>query len=964
MLTAITTLAAVALALLGAFWLPDEATRWQGGIAFALAAVAGVYSFRRIDLAWPRSEPLPEAGPQRARRTQVIGAAVALGGLGLIVWALLDIWSDQFVWDMAWRWAGGLILLVIAAYLIGQLDLRRSPTVESPLESTPSVESEQTSPQPVIGPRPSGYKLRAIGLETDIDDEDEKTSSNSLAKTSVTPAPPEGGFLRSKWVEAILLIAIIVAAIFFRVYKLDSVPPGIFVDETNAALDALRILEGHPIDFFGTGWFETPNGFVYLQSIFFRLFGTTVFAIKVQSLLPGILTVLALYFLGREMFGVRPALFATAFLAFNRWHLNMSRWGWNEVYPPLMQVLALFLIMRAARRRHWGDWALAGLALGLGMYTYLAIRLVALGIALYLLYRILVQRGFFRRNWQGMIVFAVVYAATFAPLAITYYQNPFTFLNRSQQVSIQADIKATGGSLEPLVESAKRHVLMFHVQGDGNARHNLPGEPMLDPITGAFFLLGFAWAIWRWRSHKYGMLIIWIVITLLGGILSQLNESPQAYRTLAVAPAIALLAADVYDLSLRGFVFPLRQKAWWRWLWLGIAALGLLAAGRLNFDTYFNRQAEDHSVYIGFSPLETAVAGEVLAKRDDHKLYLSPRLYYFSPLRFLAYEPSKPFGIDLGPISYSPFARLGGGLAQPGYQLADPALDLPLPDLNGDNASFLLDTHFEYLLEYFRYFYPGTTSELVTDRYGQPFYLSVTIPGDEISALQARNRADSAAEIKGLYIPASGHYALSTASVASATLDGKPLDGTARFLGRGLHALEVSDLPAGLASDEPILFWEAPTGYGPAPDSALFRLPPSGRGLTGVYYAGEDWQPPVLMEQIDPYLLTAWPEPEPIFGSFSATWTGSLLAPVDGTYSFRLDADDGVRFWLDDRLVGESLNPDTVNQVSAVVELTAGPHPIRIDYFQRGGGKSLEFFWAPPGQSLQPVAPSYLQPQK
>ena len=54
-------------------------------------------------------------------------------------------------------------------------------------------------------------------------------------------------------------------------------------------------------------------------------------------------------------------------------------------------------------------------------------------------------------------------------------------------------------------------------------------------------------------------------------------------------------------------------------------------------------------------------------------------------------------------------------------------------------------------------------------------------------------------------------------------------------------------------------------------------------------------------------------------------------------------ADDGVRFTLDGQLVGESLNPDTVNMVSSTLNLTAGSHPIRLDYFQRGGGKAFEF---------------------
>ncbi|NOX60859.1 MAG: hypothetical protein GXP42_02760 [Chloroflexi bacterium] len=946
MFYAITTLVAIGLALLGAWWLPDPETRLRGAALFVAAAALAVVSFRHIERTWPRQEPEEQASPYRTRFAQLVGLLVLLVGLALTLWTLVDIWRRPFAWDMAARWFFGLTLMVGGAYVGG------GPQVGQPGWVRRSLGLEPNTPR-AAGPRPADYKLRAIGA-----DETNYADASGAGLTAATFFEPT----YSRGVEIALVALIMFAAIFFRVHLIRSVPPGIFIDETNAALDALRILEGRPDSLFGTGWFETPNGFVYLQTLFFRLFGTTFFALKVQSLLPGILTVLALYFLAREMFGVRPALIATAFLAVNRWHINMSRWGWNEVYPPLIQILALLFILRGARRQRWGDWALAGLLLGLGMYTYLAIRLVALGVALYLLYRILVERGFLRKSWQGLVLFSTIYLLTFAPLGFTYYKNPFTFLNRSQQVSILNDIRAAGGDLQPLKESALRHLKMFHVQGDRNARHNLPGEPMLDPITGAFFLLGLVWALWRWRDHKHGLLFIWILTGLLGGVLSQLNEAPQAYRTLAVTPAIALLAADAYDLALRGIVHPGRLYHLWRWGWGILAVIGIVATGWLNYDLYFNRQAQDRAVYVAFSPLENIIAREVLAKRADHRLYLSPRLYYFAPLRFLAYEPSRFVGFKLGPIEYSPFPELGGGLDQPGYHLAEPVLDLPLPDLGGDNASFLLDLHYEYLLEHFRYFYPGVQSQIIADRFGQPLYLSVTIPGDEITALQAANRADAASEIRGLYIPASGEYAIIAASGAQVMLDGRPLDPNPQFLGKGLHAIEIASPPADLAPDAPILFWEGAGGSGPIPDSALFRVPPSGKGLLGTYYMGSDWTPPAFMQRVDPFILFAWPDPEPVFGPFSATWAGELQVPTDGPYAFRLHADDGVRFWLDGQVVGESLNPDTVNQVDAALDLKAGPHSVRIDYFQRGGGKALEFFWAPPGQPLQPVAPAYLRP--
>jgi len=542
----------------------------------------------------------------------------------------------------------------------------------------------------------------------------------------------------------------------------------------------------------------------------------------------------------------------------------------------LMQVLSLFFIMRAARRRSLGDWAMGGLMLGLGMYTYLAIRMAALVIFIYLGYRALVEKDFLKRNWQGVVLFILMYVLTLAPLGFTYAKNPFTFLNRSQQVSILNDIRAAD-SVQPLVESTKRHLLMFNVAGDRNPRHNLPGAPMLDPITGAFFLLGAAWSLWRWRDHRRGLVIIWLGITLLGGILSRLGEAPQAYRTLAVTPAIALMAADAYNLTWRAVLLPGRRYRFWRWGALLMMLAGLIAAGWLNYVTYFDKQARSPDVYMAFTPLENDVAAEVQARQDAEQLYLSPRLYYFSPVRFFSYRPSRPVGVDLGPIHYSPFDKPGGGLARPDYHVAEPASDLPLPD-TGQDATFLLDLDYQYLMDYFHYFYPHAAGEIVKDRLGDPLYFRVTIPAADIAAAAGRSY--------------------------------------------------------------------------------------KGGGLLGRYFYGESWTGEPFLTRVDPFLLFAWPEDEPTPGTFSVIWTGDLLVPTEGDYPFRLEADDGVRFTVDGQVAGESMTPDRPNVIDVTLHLTAGPHPIRIDYFQRGGGKTMAFYWTPPGQPTQPVGPAYLQPSR
>ena len=146
------------------------------------------------------------------------------------------------------------------------------------------------------------------------------------------------------------------------------------------------------------------------------------------------------------------------------------------------------------------------------------------------------------------------------------------------------------------------------------------------------------------------------------------------------------------------------------------------------------------------------------------------------------------------------------------------------------------------------------------------------------------------------------------------------------------------------------------------PAAAFFNVSPPQQGLWATYYANDNWSGPPLMEQITPFLLLAWPPNEPTFHPFSATYAGLLRIETPGFYRFRIEADDGVRLTLDGALLGEGLIPDRPNTVSVSIELAAGDHPLQIDYFQKGGGSALEFFWSPPNGGEVPVPPSALSP--
>ncbi len=87
---------------------------------------------------------------------------------------------------------------------------------------------------------------------------------------------------------------------------------------------------------------------------------------------------------------------------------------------------------------------------------------------------------------------------------------------------------------------------------------------------------------------------------------------------------------------------------------------------------------------------------------------------------------------------------------------------------------------------------------------------------------------------------------------------------------------------------------------------------------------------------------------------FSVRWSGFLQARTTGKHALILTTDDGVRVWVD----GQQVINDWIGRGAAdskiEVDLTAGTRvPIRIEYFQGGGGASARFDWIEPnGQRL------------
>ncbi len=143
-------------------------------------------------------------------------------------------------------------------------------------------------------------------------------------------------------------------------------------------------------------------------------------------------------------------------------------------------------------------------------------------------------------------------------------------------------------------------------------------------------------------------------------------------------------------------------------------------------------------------------------------------------------------------------------------------------------------------------------------------------------------------------------------------------------------------------------------------------------GLKAEYFAGTDLSGrPVAtrVEQVVDFTLgsTAGPIPEVGGTNYSIRYTGTIVIPTTGAYTFSVNSDDGGRLWVSalDGAPAVDIWSDhsPFEAQSRSFTFSAGARvPVRLEYYQRGGGAVLQFRWSGPGIAKALVPASVMVP--
>lgn len=137
----------------------------------------------------------------------------------------------------------------------------------------------------------------------------------------------------------------------------------------------------------------------------------------------------------------------------------------------------------------------------------------------------------------------------------------------------------------------------------------------------------------------------------------------------------------------------------------------------------------------------------------------------------------------------------------------------------------------------------------------------------------------------------------------------------------------------------------------------------AGEGLTAQYFHNMDFTGLAAerTEAVDFNWGNASPVPGVDADTFSVRWTGQVEALHSEAYTFYTTSNQGVRLWVDGRLLVDNWKPHETEVDSATINLAAGQkYDLRLEYFEQFGAAEIKLEWANASQARQVIPEAQL----
>lgn len=258
---------------------------------------------------------------------------------------------------------GGLALAVSAL-------LVSNPMIEHALVSNPSRSLSWGPGLFRVLLAVHGLALMAIGLVL---------LRSARRRTQRTLRPSQSS--KRWWVSWVVLSVLSVIALLLRLWHLNS---DLWFDELLTLLNFVRL----PLGDLVTSLPDQNNHLLFsaLSYASVRVFGESSWSVRLPSVLFGVMSLWALFLLGRRVVGSKEALLACGLMTVSYHHIWFSQNARGYMALLFFSLLATWLWLEALDKEAWGWWIAYSLAVTAGMLSHLTmVFVVAAHLSVYLM---------------------------------------------------------------------------------------------------------------------------------------------------------------------------------------------------------------------------------------------------------------------------------------------------------------------------------------------------------------------------------------------------------------------------------------------------------------------------------------------------------------------------------------------------------------------------------------------------
>lgn len=357
----------------------------------------------------------------------------------------------------------------------------------------------------------------------------------------------------------IILALVFIIAVFLRFWQLDSIPPGVHVDEADTGYSAYSLLKTglDPHGEFNllaltdsnTGGTHPPL-YTYLLIPLVKFFGLNIFVERLPSAIFGSLSVLLVFFIFSKLFKSFPLSVLVAFLfALNPWALHISRQGLLEAQSLFFVLLGVVLLLHSDKNKYF--LIFSALSFGLSLYSYDAPKIFLPPFLLLIFYY---YSDKLIKLKKYLVIFLLIFLIFYGSIVhLTFFQEDIVDYSRSSIFSsipenVNSERTLTTAPLwlssifhNKLTVAVKRFETSYFssfsinwlfVNGSGNLQHAVGNHGQFFLFELPFFFVGIYLAFKK--NIKLGIFLLgWM---LLGALPGGLTTGNYAYRSVHVLP--------------------------------------------------------------------------------------------------------------------------------------------------------------------------------------------------------------------------------------------------------------------------------------------------------------------------------------------------------------------------------------------------------------------------------------------